>query len=317
MIFVEMSRDLEHGGSGWEFPVCLWSPTRKEKGPSWPFWDMLLRATAGDIVLHLRGAGKAANFVGYSTVANAGYRTDRKPLRPGAWKWSSEFNRVDLTSYVPFAQAISLVDVFSRRRAELESYFVANKRTPAGEKRHIFYVIQSGRLQCLNGAYLSEVDEDLQLALFGDQIFAASSSPPLGSVTVGTQLREVLARIGQREFSEGVRDAYGHRCCFPGCDVDDRRFLVASHIARWADDEALRGSIGNGLCLCLHHDKAFETGVFWLEDDYTVSLSDAAMPTGGLGHGISAARGRRIAQGKTAPLVDAVRQHRSRVRQIV
>lgn len=314
MIFIEMSRDLEHGGPGWEFPTCVWSPTRKDKGGTWAFWEMVLRAQPGDLVLHLRGSGRAARFVGYSTVNRGGYRTVERPPHPSSWSWSGEFYRADLADYIPLAQPIPLVDLFSRRRSELNQYFDDNKSRSGRDKRHIFFVKQAGRLQCLNGAYLSEVDADLQVALFGDVMFGIGSEAAVEAVPVGTQLREVLARIGQREFSESVRDAYDNRCCFPGCDVADRRFLVASHIARWADNFALRGSIGNGLCLCLNHDKAFEAGLFWLEDDLSIAIRDRhELPNGTLGVSLSGALGAKLNAGSVSPMIAAVREHRLRV----
>jgi putative restriction endonuclease len=314
MILIEMSRDLHHGGLGWEFPTCLWSPTQKESGSSWPFWDMVLQARPGDVVLHLRGERRTARFVGYSSVCRAGYRTPERPPRPSGWGWSLEFNRADLENYIPLAEPLMLDDLFARRRAELEGYFDQNKSRRGRNKRHIFLVRQSGRLQCLNGAYLSEVDAELQVAMFGDAILGAERGGAVEAVTVGTQLREVLARIGQREFSDRVRLAYNNRCCFPGCDVTDRRFLVASHIARWADNPAFRGSVGNGLCLCLNHDKAFEAGLFWLEDDLSIAVREIGeLPGGSLGISLAAARGRRLKPGSASPILEAVREHRQRV----
>jgi predicted restriction endonuclease len=66
---------------------------------------------------------------------------------------------------------------------------------------------------------------------------------------------------------------YGHKCCFPGCDISDDRFLVGSHIARWCDNEQLRGQMSNGLCLCLLHDKAFEIGLFTLDQQFRVFVN--------------------------------------------
>jgi predicted restriction endonuclease len=83
----------------------------------------------------------------------------------------------------------------------------------------------------------------------------------------------VFTRIGQKKFADTIKGLYQNRCCFPGCGVADPRFLVASHIARWSDNEALRGHTGNGLCFCLMHDRAFELGLFTLDGRRNVFLN--------------------------------------------
>lgn len=74
-------------------------------------------------------------------------------------------------------------------------------------------------------------------------------------------------------LSEAVKENYQYKCCFPGCCISDRSFLIGSHIARWVDNPDKRGNTSNGLCLCPIHDKAFENGYFSLDDEFRVILS--------------------------------------------
>ena len=55
--------------------------------------------------------------------------------------------------------------------------------------------------------------------------------------------------------------------------VSDKRLLVASHIVAWSEDASIRLHPGNGLCLSAIHDKAFDSHLFSLTDDYRVLLS--------------------------------------------
>lgn len=314
MMLLEMSRDEEHGGGDWAFPLCLWSPVRKDNGSRWPFWELVGGAREDDVVLHLRGDSLTAAFVGYSRVSADGRRTSESPPAEGEWSGSTEFFRTDLDSFVPLSPPIPLRQVFQERRAELESYFDTNKASGT-RKKHIFFVRQAGRLQCLNGAYLSEVDDALFAALFGGLMPPASlSRPSLDDVATGTQLAQVMARRGQREFADRVKEAYGNVCCFPGCDIADRRFLVASHIARWSDNESMRGRLENGLCLCVIHDKAFELGLFTLDDDLAVRAnSTVPQPDDQLGIELAKAAGRAIRTAELRPIPEALAEHRRRV----
>jgi putative restriction endonuclease len=87
----------------------------------------------------------------------------------------------------------------------------------------------------------------------------------------------VMQRIGQAFFRRSVLSSYGNRCCISG--VSDGRFLVASHIVAWKDDPSIRLHPGNGLCLSAIHDRAFDSHLFSLTDDYRVVLSESLKST--------------------------------------
>src|SRR5690349_811765 len=108
MIYGEMRRGGVHGGGDWAYPHCIWVPSRKENGGTWPFWLKVLDVSIGDTVIHLRGVPPRAAFTGYSRVSVPGYVTTRRPPTPGAWGFAREFVRADLDSFVPFKDPISL-----------------------------------------------------------------------------------------------------------------------------------------------------------------------------------------------------------------
>ena len=310
MIFLEMSRVETHGGGTWAFPNCIWSPSEKENGGKWPFWEKVLAVKEGDTVIHLRGIQPNAHFVGFSQAAGDGFITTKRPPDAGAWSFASTFYRADLSHYTPFHGPINLTKVFADRKAELDAYFDANK--VRGDKKNIFYVRQAGRLQCLNGAYLSEVDDELLVALFGAPVVdsQAGGEGSVVSVETGSQLRTIRARLGQIEFSKEIKRLYKNKCCFPSCEVDDPRFLVGAHIARWSDNKYLRGQLGNGLCLCLFHDKAFELGLFTLDEQHRVFLNPREdQSASAVIKRIAPFKGQQIALADVAPLEDALLEH--------
>jgi hypothetical protein len=274
MIYLEMSRDEQHGGGTWAFGNCVWAPVANRSGRSWAFWEKVGRVQQGDTILHLRGKSPDAFFVGYSTAMTDGFKTSQKPPEPGEWGYSDAFYRADLDGYIPFHHPISLLEIFERRGQILEKYLEDHKNR-AKRKSNLFYVKQAGKLQCLQGAYLSDVDEPLLIALFGERSDTEQWSHNEGVVSVetGIQLRTVRSRLGQSIFSEQIKKLYGYQCAFPGCDIKDPRFLVASHIARWCDNEKLRGELGNGLCLCILHDRAFELGLFTIDEHFAVFVN--------------------------------------------
>jgi hypothetical protein len=138
-----------------------------------------------------------------------------------------------------------------------------------------------------------------------------SALPKLVNVGVASQFRQV--RVGQDAFSRAVRENYGHRCCFPDCDVDHDDLLVAAHIDRWADNPQARGDVANGLCLCGLHDKAFESGFFTLTDDLLVKIDvRKAKLSKWVVSQLQKADGLPIKTGRICPCAVAVAKHRER-----
>ena len=305
-----MSRDETHGGGEWSFGQALWSPSRKTNGNKWAFWETVLGVQAGDPVLHLRGKGNEAAFVGFSTASTDGYETTERPPDPAEWGSAQTFYRARLQDFTPLDSPIPLREVFSKRDAELRAYYLSNRTAP--EKERLFYVVQAGRLQCLNGAYLSQVSVELARLLLDEPMYSfhRSTHSLLRESDTGEQLRTLRTRIGQSEFSRRVRENYGTRCCFPGCDVAERTFLRGAHIARWADAPAMRGKISNGLCLCLMHDGAFEVGLFTVDLQYCVRVITQSPWSA---KHLLPYHGYRLRLGGVLPSKEALRHHWSRI----
>jgi putative restriction endonuclease len=308
-MWLEMPREESHGGPGWDFGTCLWSPTERNGGGRWGYWDLMQKVKRGDVVLHLRGKKRAA-FVGHSVADADCYVTTERPQDPGPWEHASKFYRVPLREFCPFDEAPLLSDVFLRSTKELVEYHNLHSPVSSENGRFLFFVPQAGRLQCQNGAYLSEVDDDLLKLLIGE-IDSQQSGP--NSVYVGSGLTTLATRIGQNRFSLAVRENFQHRCCFPGCSVDDDRFLIGAHIVRWSDAISLRGEISNGLCLCLMHDKAFETGVFTIDDQLRVQVNLTTTDSKWLIDQIAQYRNEPIRLGVIEPNRDCLEAHRIRI----
>jgi len=274
-MWLEMSRDEEHGGLGWNFLECLWSPAYKRNNKHWGYWDLLLKVKKGDMIFHLRGKTPDAFFIGYSIAEEDGYKTNDKPPISKEWGYADSFFRVPLISFTPFADPINVSEIFDYAGNQLLDYYVENMQKGKENRELLFFVVQADRIQCQNGAYLSEFSDNLASIVFGTDYSETTNAKRIGSISIrtGEQIQQIKARRGQQEWSKTVRENYGNKCCFPGCIIEDKELLVASHIARWVDVPDLRGKIENGLCFCLLHDKAFENGIFTLSAKHRVYIN--------------------------------------------
>jgi len=85
--------------------------------------------------------------------------------------------------------------------------------------------------------------------------------------------REALIRIrvNQSFFRRRILSLYEYQCCVTGLKIES--LLVASHIVPWATDKGNRMNPKNGLCLNALHDRAFDRGLMWVEDDFIIRFS--------------------------------------------
>ena len=156
-----MSRRPQRRPIGWRVGECLWSPRRKDNGTKWGFWETMLGVRRGDVVFHLCGGSRKAEFTGFSVADEDGQAIDQGPLGPEGGSPGSS-----LKCYTPFEKAIVWDTV---RVADMGSLrvFSENKSARGSIKERLFYVQQGGKLQCLDGTYLSFLSDELIEILFG------------------------------------------------------------------------------------------------------------------------------------------------------
>lgn len=306
-----MKRDpITRSGSSWARYKCVWSPTGTRA-----FWSKVLQIREGDVIFHLIGKRPEAEFTAYSIASGPGFETADRPPDPGEWDSADRFYRADLADTVFFHKALNLEDVFAERKSELEDYLDRNIAKGARNLNIFYHKKKSGRLHCTQGAYLTDIDEELLAILFSHEATIPSSRgrDRIVSVETSMQIANVQARRGQEKFAQEIKRLYGNTCCFPGCSISDNRFLVAGHIAKWSDNEELRGNLGNGLCFCVLHDKAFELGLFTLDDQLQVFVNTREQSAAsGYLQDLFSHHGEKIKTADMPPLINALREHRRR-----
>ena len=104
----------------------------------------------------------------------------------------------------------------------------------------------------------------------------------VGATKLGDQLSRRLTVAKRRiqvthsqyarspRFRSAVLSAYGHRCAMCSVQLD---LLEAAHIVPHSHPEG-SDEIGNGLSLCALHHKAFDSGLVYIDPDYSVLMND-------------------------------------------
>jgi hypothetical protein len=111
-VFVEITKeDHAHGGPGWEFGTCLWSPSRNRAGAD--RYSIMRRPTRGDLVLHFYArrwpdGRHESRLAGRSLVSAPVREVSDEPPSPGDWEGMSPYLRIDLTGYEVFDTPLPL-----------------------------------------------------------------------------------------------------------------------------------------------------------------------------------------------------------------
>ncbi|MCK4607242.1 MAG: HNH endonuclease [candidate division Zixibacteria bacterium] len=127
----------------------------------------------------------------------------------------------------------------------------------------------------------SEFSRDWERAVFESQealqnltvssnhstVEAVAATPPYE--TEGVAVTRV--RLVQGFFREAVLASYDYRCAI--CRLDFPELLNAGHIVPWNKDPKRRADPANGIAMCTLHDRAFDRGLFTIDNSHCVVLS--------------------------------------------
>ena len=111
-IWIEITKsEHKHGGKGWEFGTCLWSPSRNRAGSD--RYGIMRRPRVGDLVLHFYrdtwpDGRLETRISGYSKVKKGCKEVYEEPPSPGNWANMKPYYRIDLEDYSPLAKPLPL-----------------------------------------------------------------------------------------------------------------------------------------------------------------------------------------------------------------
>lgn len=247
-IFIEVTKtEHDHGGAGWEFGACLWSPEKSKVGHD--LYRLMREIARDDLILHILhddwGSGEREHrFVGFSYAEAPVEVRPVGPPSPGEWANQAPYYRVPLRDFTAFPISISiraLVDLFEQ---ELRQDLITHPR------RYPFTFYNGGReIRLRQGGYINACTQALFHVLkqaIGDRPLPASSAPiPTG-----------LEPSADREYKETKR-LTAERMAFarnPTLIRDARILRGLSCEACDFNFESRYGALGENYIECHHVD---------------------------------------------------------------
>jgi hypothetical protein len=111
-VYVEITKtDHGHGGPGWEYGTCLFSPTRNQAGAD--RYSIMREPDRGDLVLHFLArqwddGAYESRLAGRSVVAKGAREVMEEPPLAGKWTGLAPYYRIELEAYEEFAPPLAL-----------------------------------------------------------------------------------------------------------------------------------------------------------------------------------------------------------------
>lgn len=133
-VFIEITKsDHQHGGAGWEFSTCLWSPSSNKRGHD--RYSLMRKPQRGDLVLHFYdskwvdgGNGSTEmRLCGYSLVSRPFQIVKEEPPTPGIWGGRDSYYRIDLRDYTSFQTPLPIQILISQYGDEIRKDIIENK----------------------------------------------------------------------------------------------------------------------------------------------------------------------------------------------
>jgi hypothetical protein len=126
--FENAKSNHDHGGPGWKFGTCLWSPSKDKGGGDW-YWAMR-EVRKGDLVINVCDN----YFHGISFAAGAATERNDEPPNPDPWAGMAPYYRVELEGFIRFENPPPIGDLLKRHRGAIAEELEAIKsHTHAGE----------------------------------------------------------------------------------------------------------------------------------------------------------------------------------------
>jgi 5-methylcytosine-specific restriction protein B len=133
----------EHGGPGWEFGTCLWSPSRDRGGKDW--YNAMREVRKGDLIVH----SCDGEFRGVSYAKGAYQERQDEPPKPAEWAGMAPYYRIDLEGFLLLETPLPLKDLFDLHGAEIKQE-IESIRSQADRDDYLrppFEVTESDRIK--------------------------------------------------------------------------------------------------------------------------------------------------------------------------
>jgi hypothetical protein len=266
-VFIEIS-NLQHGGLGWEFGTCLWSPEKNRANQA--SWKLMEEIKEGDVILHFAKIRNNQHWYGISIASSLIKKGLPSPTIPGSWANMGPYQRVNLTYFQPLAQPYPAKELFNSRYQELsdllphkDSFYFKNPNDG------LLKVQQRYIANCPPPVYelfnMTSNEVGFNPSFNVDEVFFPSKEEPLApDYTPPGRIKTSVSRIiRDTKLSRDIKEKYGRKCQICGLRISIASggfYAEAHHIKPLGGLSQGPDTSDNLIVLCPTHHTEFDFG---------------------------------------------------------
>lgn len=249
-VWVEItSSEHDHGGEGWKFGTCLWSPTRDSAGGH--AYRVMTFLEAGDLVLHFYKHGwdnrrPSRRLCAQSLVESPAREVHEEPPSPGPWKDMAPFYRIDLTDFHWLEEPLDLGEFSDIYADEI----LHEKNTD--EPKYYPFQRYGNDTRVATGTYLARCTENLYGLLQEALEIEAAADDPAERESSHKEFAESRRKMRETSYFarnsrlvKAAKEHYGYQC--KGCGFDfeaaygelGEKYIECHHLVPLAEREDL------------------------------------------------------------------------------
>lgn len=125
-VWIETTEESHlHGGKGWEFGKCLWSPSSDKSGGK--IYELMLQPKVGDPVIHFYLKDNVRYLNGYSFVDKNCQVTNEEPPEAGKWAGRTQYYKIELKHYEQFERLLDLRIITKKYGNEIRAELIEDE----------------------------------------------------------------------------------------------------------------------------------------------------------------------------------------------
>lgn len=277
--YIEITNPI-HGGTGWEFGHCLWSPVR-DRGSS-RAWLLMENVRSDDTILHLLKHEDGYHWEGVSLASSGLYTVENEPPEPANWKDMAPYQRINVREFNEIPNPPHINDFFSLFAEQLRALL----RTP---ERSFYQEYGESKRLMVAQRYFAEVPDNLY-ELFSqystilgfnpsfdtDQQEATSNEPAYPDESKPGRIPTTISRIVRdTKLVKDLKRQYKWKCQICGERLalrDGKHYAEGHHLLPLGVPYNGPDVAQNVIVLCPNHHAEFDYGSIAIEPNTLVII---------------------------------------------
>lgn len=284
-VFVELTNS-EHGGEGWDFGECLWSPVYcfvKGIESTNKSWKIMETVNPGDLIIHSLKTSLGQQFTGVSIVRTSQIVTNTEPVLAGCFRGHKSYYKFQLQNYSGFKKQLPIKD------------FLVNKESELRKLKH-YNSFFDRNLECAQ-KYLSLVPVEIfdqlldffksnSVTLFDNIDISEDNDIPVEGINKGGSANpakitmEVTRTVRDTKMVKEMKKKYSNRCQICGKKItlpNGKEYSEGHHLKKLGGVHKGPDTSDNIIVLCPYHHTEFDYGAIAIEpDDKLIKHIDAS-----------------------------------------